>query len=289
MPFKFVCNIENAFNVCYTVKCEKMFIEGEHLNEQVTVSASIVSYNCYNQLYDAVSSVLKQTKKYPLGLYVFDNGSFDGSDLKIKTNFPDVTVRQVGYNSGFGHGHNLIMNEDTGKYHAVINPDISVSDDVISYLADVLEAEPDAVMVTPKVLFPDGREQKLPKRNPTFSYCFLGRLGKFGGIFKKKRDEYTRADEEFNGHTEIDFCTGCFFLIRTEVFRKLGGFDENFFMYFEDADLTRRAKEYGKVLFCPEVSVTHKWNRDSAKKLKYLLIHLKSYHIYMKKWRKSKK
>ena len=67
--------------------------------------------------------------------------------------------------------------------------------------------------------------------------------------FNHYRDEYTRKNEVFKKPTEIDSCTGCFFLIRTELFKKLNGFDRHFFMYYEDADLSRRAKKISKAYF----------------------------------------
>lgn len=259
--------------------------EGEHLESSIKVSASIVTYNCLDQARETVTSVLKNSVKYPTEIFVFDNGSSDNTDVSLKKEFPEITVRQVGYNSGFGKAHNLIIGENTGKYIAIINPDISLNGDVIGELVDYLEANKDVCMITPKILNPDGSEQKLPKKVPSFKYLFLGRLSKLGGIFKKSRDEYTMANNDFKEPAEVDFCTGCFFLIRSEVFRDLGGFSPDFFMYFEDAELTLRAKKYGKVVFYPGVCVTHIWNRESAKKLKYLFIHLKSYFIFRKKRR----
>ena len=90
----------------------------------------------------------------------------------------------------------------------------------------------------------------------------------------------------FDTPTEIDFCTGCFSVIRTEVFKKLGGFDENFFMYFEDADLTLRAKEYGKTVFLPQLCAIHLWERSSAKSLKYMMIHIASMFKFFRKYKK---
>lgn len=258
------------------------------MDNGITVSASIVTYNCLTQVKDAIKSITEKTKKYPFKLYVFDNNSFDGTKEYIENTYKDVTVKNVGYNSGFGHAHNLSLKEDLGKYHAVINPDITVDSDVIAELVDVMEKNPEIVMATPKILFPDGSEQKLPKRNPSFKYVFLGRLASLGGIFKKIREEYTRANETFETVSDVDFCTGCFFVIRTSVFKELCGFDERFFMYFEDNDLSRRAKKKGKIVFCPESHVFHFWNRASAKSFKYFFIHLKSYFIYRHKWRKSK-
>ena len=191
-------------------------------------------------------------------------------------------------NLGFGGGHNAVLSEISSKYHAVINPDIKLDSDVLSYLVDVMEKNSDIAMLTPKILHADGTEQHLPKRHPTFSYLFLGRLARLGGIFRKIRKEYTREEENFQSPFDIEFCTGCFFLIRSEIFKKVGGFDKRYFMYMEDADLSREVLKYGRVVFDPTVSVTHLWKRESAKNLKSLFLHLSSAFKYLKKWRSKK-
>lgn len=252
------------------------------MNEKPLITASIVTYNNFDKAVNAVASLKQYTKKYPLKLYVFDNAS-KNVDLYIKRN-ADVFIKNS-KNIGFGAAHNKISEHTIGKYHAVINPDITVSEDVLSTLADILEANPDICMITPKILNTNGTEQKLPKKNPSAKYIFAGRLALLGGIFKKIRNEYILADENLTDLTDIDFCTGCFFMIRSDVFKMLGGFDENYFMYLEDADLTRRAKKYGRVVYCPFTSVTHIWERGSAKNIKLLFIHLNSYFKYRKKWK----
>ncbi len=240
------------------------------------ISASIVTYNDSGKALKAISTLKENTKDRNLKVFVFDNAS-KSIDIRVST-VADVFLRND-ENLGFGAAHNRILNYEMGKYHAIVNPDITVDNDVISALAEVLDKNPDICMVTPKILNSDGSEQKLPKRTPTMKYIFLGRF------FKNVRNEYVRADEEFKDITDIDFCTGCFFLIRSDIFRKVGGFDERYFMYLEDADLTRQVKRFGRVVYCPEISVQHLWERGSAKNLKLLLIHLNSFFKYLRKWK----
>ena len=254
--------------------------------EKRMLSASIVVYGGAQQAIDTVNSLLNNTKKYPLSLYVIDNFSPDDTADKLGE-IPDIKLIKKPENVGFGAGHNTVLGENLGKYHAVINPDIELNCDVLSSLVDIMEENEDIAMITPKIIGDDGNEQHLPKRNPTFKYLFLGRLSRLGGIFKKIRKEYTREDEKIKNTTDIEFCTGCFFLIRSEIFEKIGGFDKRYFMYMEDADLSREVKKYGRVVFEPAVSVTHLWKRESAKSLKFLFLHLSSALKYLKKWRKS--
>ena len=246
------------------------------------ITASIVTHNDYQQANNAINSLKENTKNSDLKIYVFDNSS-DSANEKLLTAC-DMYIKNDN-NLGFGKAHNKILEFPMGKYHAIINPDITIKSDVLSALADVLDKNPDICMVAPKIMNSNGTEQKLPKRNPTAKYLFLGRLALLGGCFKKIRDKYTRADENFTDITDIEFCSGCFFMIRSEVFKKLGGFDERYFMYLEDADLTRNARRFGRTVFCPDIEVEHLWERGSAKSLKLLLIHLNSFFKYLRKWK----
>ena len=149
----------------------------------------------------------------------------------------------------------------------------------MSDMVDFFEANPDVVMAMPKILNNDGTEQKLPKERPTFKRLFLGRLS------NNIRSEYVWAEKDITEPCEINFCTGCFFCIRTDVFKKVLGFDKRYFMYLEDADLALKAKSKGKVMMLPQFSVNHAWERESSKSLKYLLIHIISSFKFLLKWR----
>lgn len=250
------------------------------MSADITVSASIVTYNDISRAPDTVKSVAKNTKKYPLKLYVIDNNSTDGTADLIEKSGQAVVIRNV-KNLGFGAAHNAVLKQELGKYHFVINPDITLNLDVISDMVDYFESNPDVVMAMPKILNTDGTEQKLPKERPTFKRLFFGRLS------DKVRREYVWADKQIEEPTEINFCTGCFFCIRTDVFKKLLGFDQRYFMYLEDADLALKAKKKGKVMLLPQFSVTHAWERESSKSLKYLFIHIISCFKFLFKWRRK--
>lgn len=247
------------------------------MGEKVTVSASVVTYNDIARAPATCKSIIENTKKYPLEFYVIDNASSDGTVDGIKS-IDGIKIIQNEKNLGFGAAHNKVLSEKMGKYHFVINPDITISSDVIAGMVDFFEENPDVVMACPKILNTDGTEQKLPKEKPTFKRLFLGRLS------KKVRSEYVWAEREIKDVTDINFCTGCFFCIRSEAFKALGGFDKRYFMYLEDVDLCLKAKRYGRVVMLPDFLVTHAWERESAKSVKYLLIHIASSLKFLFKW-----
>ncbi len=248
------------------------------MNNDILVSASIVTYNDIDRAPNTVKSVVEHTKKYPLKLYVIDNNSSDGTaELVEKMNI--ATVIKNPKNLGFGAAHNKVLNEKLGKYHFIINPDITITSDCLSDMVDYFENNPDVVMAMPKILNTDGTEQKLPKEKPTFKRLFLGRFS------NEIRSEYVWGEKDIDKPTKINFCTGCFFCIRTDVLKKLSGFDKRYFMYLEDADLTLKAKSKGNVMMLPQFSVTHAWERESSKSLKYLFIHIISCFKFLFKWR----
>lgn len=248
---------------------ENIVVKGARFltEENNFLSAAVVTYCDAEKAVNACNSIIGNTKRCSVRLYVFDNASPDGTAEKLSCLDGAIFEKQP-KNLGFGAAHNRALSYPLGKYHFVINPDITFSSDVLSDMADFMEQNPDVVMMMPRILNADGTEQRLPKEVPTAKRLFLGR------IFPSVRREYVRGDREINSVDDIDFCSGCFFCIRSDIFKKLGGFDERYFMYLEDADLTLRAKKYGRVVINPDIAVTHLWERSSSKSLKYLIIHM---------------
>lgn len=244
------------------------------ISENKSITAAIVSYNSADLTKKACESLLENTKRRDLKLYVFDNGSSDSTEEALKDK--NLNFIEINKNIGFGAAHNKILNYEMSDYHFIINPDIEIKSDVLSDIADFMDENPDIVLLMPKILNFDGTVQFLPKRKPTARYLFLGRLGRIFKSCEKIRDEYTRKNDDLSTLSDIDFCSGCFMCIRSDVFKSLKGFDERFFMYLEDADLTLRAQSFGRTVIAPQFEVTHIWDRSSAKKLKYFLIHLSS-------------
>ena len=253
-----------------------------------SVSVSIVSYNNAEELPAVLDSLFAATKGVSLSVYVVDNHSADNTCALVAERYPQVTLLSLEDNVGFGAAHNRVLPLLASDYHAIVNPDITFTDDVLTSLSDYLDSDREAVLATPLILNIDGTLQAVPRALPKRRYMFAGQLERLGGIFVKWRDAYTRRNETFETPTPIDFCTGCFMLWRTDVLKDLGGFDERFFMYMEDADLSRRGARFGKLMLCPQAAVTHVWEKASGKSAKFLKIHLRSMRLYFAKWRKQR-
>lgn len=245
------------------------------------VTGSIVTYNNSAIIYQCIQSILEQTQDIDFKLYVVDNGSTDKTPEIIKKHFQgQVNLIENGRNLGFGAGHNRVLTQVQSDYHAIINPDITLSENTISQLCSYMEEYPDVLMTMPKILNDDGTEQFLPKYCPSIRYVFVSKLKPFRYLRKR----YTRQEEMFTEPAETEFCTGCFFVIRTGLMKELKGFDSRFFMYCEDADLSRRVRQRGKIMFYPMACATHKWGRDNTRSMKGILRFMTSLFKYFCKW-----
>ena len=192
------------------------------------ISACIVAYCDYDEVCAAVRSILHYTPAPDLALYVVDNGSPDGCGRQLaETDFGDsrVTVLPLEKNIGFGKGHNYVLDRLTSDVHFILNPDILLTGDVLEDMAAWLLARPGAAMATPQLRYPDGKLQHLPRRKPTPWLLLARQLApKLGGCFKKADDHYTMQDEDLTVPRRIEFCTGSFMAVRTDVFKEIGVF-----------------------------------------------------------------
>lgn len=256
------------------------------------ISACIVVYNGAEEALRAAASVLAHTRRYPLTLYLVDNASPDGSGVLLEQaaagglqTGPDqqVEVIRSAENRGFGSGHNLVLTRLESDVHFILNPDIFLQTDVLSDMADWMAAHPTAAMARPSLVFPDGTPQVLPLQKCS-ALALVYRQLTWLRFLKKYNDAYVMADADLSVPTEIEFCTGSFTCIRTSVFRAVGGFDEGYFMYVEDADLTQRVRQVGKVYLLPQFTAVHAWNRAPHRKWSHFKMQLGSMMRYFRKW-----
>lgn len=248
-----------------------------------TVTGSIVTYNNMSTIKKTLDTLFEQTQNIDFKLYVVDNGSTDGTVELIREKYPQVELIVSEKNVGFGAGHNIVIKSISSKYHAIINPDIVLCENVIKKMADYMDENSDIGLLSPRICFPDGRDQILGKRNPRLKYLVASRLrgDEPGGLLK----EYAMLDCDLSKPTEIENATGCFMFVRTDVLKKVGGFDDGYFMYFEDADLARQINGISKCVYYPDAVVNHVWGRESKRNMKLMLIHIKSMLRYFGKWK----
>lgn len=249
-----------------------------------SVSISVVTYNSGQHIGALLDSIIQFVHDVDYHIYVVDNGSTDGTVGIVKSKAgPVISLLQSPKNMGFGGGHNLVLKQIHSKYHICVNPDILINDDVVSRMASYMDENDDIGILTPKILNPDGSVQILPKRNPKLIYLVARRIGL--RVLQKYRNEYEMLDRGADQKYDIEFSSGCFMFIRTELLKQLDGFDERFFMYFEDADLTRSIRRFKRAEYNPAFVVYHVWERAGGKKIKFFLIQVISMLKYINKWR----
>jgi len=103
-------------------------------------------------------------------------------------------------------------------------------------------------------------------------------------MFKGRQAKHTLQHKDYSVPFQVPFAQGCFLVIRTELFKSLGGFDDRYFMYMEDADLCRRVNERSSVMYYPGATVMHAWEKGSHKSRKLMKIHIRSMLSYFNKW-----
>ncbi|MDL2252491.1 glycosyltransferase [Ruminococcaceae bacterium OttesenSCG-928-I18] len=251
--------------------------------EARALSACVVQYGGAEETGRCLAS-LRAEEGDALQIYLVDNASPDRALEKLKAAGlpPEVKVLAQRENGGFGAGHNAVLPLLDSRYHAVINPDILLQGAAISQMAAWMDDHPDVALTIPKLVYPDGRPQWIAKRRPAVLPLLSRQLG--WKALKPYEDHYLMRDEDLTKPIDVEFCSGSFFVIRTEVFREIGGFDEGYFMYVEDADITQKALQKGRAVYLPGVVVTHAWHRDAHRKPRQFFWQLKSMLRYFRKW-----
>jgi GT2 family glycosyltransferase len=248
------------------------------------ISASIVSYkNKPDVLARTIESYLTAT---PNGiLYVIDNSPTDSA--RSICMHPRIVYIFNASNIGYGRAHNIAIQESIqkSKYHLVLNPDVSFEQNVIPELIDFMESNSDVGLLMPKVLYPDGRLQPLCKLLPEPHKLLTRRfLPTLEHTIKHINHEYEMRFTNYEEITEVPFLSGCFMLLRNEALQTVGPFDERFFLYFEDTDLSRRIHRKFKTVYYPNVAIQHIHERQSYKTLKLFWHHIVSAIHYFNKW-----
>lgn len=252
------------------------------------LNVSIVLYqNSLVQLKRAINSVL--STKLDVKLYLIDNSPANSLKILSELN-PRIVYIFNNANLGFSKAHNIAIKETLKEgvpFHLIMNPDIYFDKGVLEELYSFMEENKDIGLVMPKVLYPDGRIQYLCKLLPTpfdlFGRRFLNK-GPLKKYIEKRNEIYELRFTGYNKIMEVPYLSGCFMFIRTEVLKKVGLFDEKFFMYLEDTDLSRRIHRVAKTIYYPYVHIYHEHQKGSYKNLKLLKIHIESAIKYFNKW-----
>jgi GT2 family glycosyltransferase len=220
---------------------------------------------------------------------VVDNDSADESAEMVAAEFPQVRQIRLNENTGFSGGNNRAYADLTADYAFLLNSDAVCSPGSIDKLIAFADSVPDAGIIGPKVLNPDGSLQYSCRRFPTFAAgvfrnVYLGRL------FPKNKPaaDYLMQDFDHASVLDVDWVSGCALLIRRECLEQIGPLDaETFFMYCEDMDWCLRAHQAGwRVVYYPDAIFTHAIGRSSDRAAdRMILEHSRSMWKFFQKHR----
>lgn len=226
----------------------------------IKVSIIVISYNTKEMTLACIRSVYEQTKEISFELIVVDNASRDGSAQAIAEYFPTVELIISSENIGFGRANNLAAEMAKGSYLLLLNPDTIVLDGAIQKLHAFAKENPVNLVYGGRTLFADHTLNPTSCwRRPTIWSLFCYATG-LVSIFRKNKlfNPESYGAWQRDGVREVDIVTGCFLLINKKLWDHLAGFDPQFFMYGEDADLCLRATEEGaKPIITPDATIVH--------------------------------
>lgn len=172
-----------------------------------------------------------------------------------------VVKRSNHGNVGYGAGHNIAIKEVSTQYHLVINPDVILQETALLKAIQYMDDNPSVALVSPFSTDPvTGQLQYLCKQFPSVAVLALRfiNLPFLNKVFETTLAQYEeRLQTMANKRFDAKIVSGCFMLFRTDVLKQLGGFDERYFLYFEDFDLSIRAKQLGRVVCHPDVIIKH--------------------------------
>lgn len=224
------------------------------------LSIIVVSYNTKEMTLACLKSVFEQTTGISFELIVLDNDSKDDSAEEIARNFPQVKLLALGENLGFAGGNNLAAKEAAGEFILLLNPDTIVLDGAIQKLVRFAEENPAAGIWGGRTLFADKTLNpascwRKPRMWEIFCRSFM-----LTSFFPNSSVFNTGSYGGWNRSTvrHVDIVSGCFFLLKRELWEKLNGFSPEFFMYGEEADFCLRAHEFGAYpMVTPQATIIH--------------------------------
>jgi GT2 family glycosyltransferase len=249
------------------------------------ISVSVVVFHPDLQLlartFDSLSKAGAELARAQSGmsmhLFLIDNGGMPDMDASLAVLAQagiESTVISGHGNIGYGRGHNLAIEQAISRFHLVLNPDVDIAPNAFLKALEVMNDHPEAGLLTPAIVDDAGQLQYLCRQFPTlvdlFVRGFLPRAARRPFQSRLARYEMRAQINERDTLWDPPIVSGCFMLFRTEVLKKLSGFDERYFLYFEDYDLSLRTHEIARVVYAPAVRVLHHGGGASRKGMAHI-------------------
>ena len=224
-------------------------------------------------------------------IYLLDNSEKEWLCEQVKSQQSPFASEKVRYmampaNLGYGRAHNIALRESAyyqTEVHLVMNSDICVKAEDIDAMHDWMMCNPQVGQLMPRVVNPDGSQQYLAKRLPSPLDVF-GRRFLPAWMMAKRNRRYELRDLDLTRPVNAPYLSGCFMFLRTTSAVEVGLFDERFYMYPEDMDLTRRIHRNNLTLYYPQWTIVHAHAKESYKNKHMLWVHIQNMCRYFNKW-----
>ena len=255
----------------------------------VHLSVSIVLHNSSMELFRHTLQSLQHSVQAAhqtgclthVAVYIVDNASnveYRAQLAREIVSWPQDDAFHLEYipqpdNLGFGYGHNAVLEKLSSEVHLILNPDVELDGDTLREGLSALLGSDETVLLSPRVFGPGGEQEFLCKRYPSvlvlllrgFAPAFVCRL------FRRRLAAYEMRDQcGGEERADIAIASGCFMLTRTAALRAIAGFDEEFFLYFEDFDLSLRLAQQGRLVYEPAMRIVHQGGYAASKGLRHL-------------------
>ncbi len=260
------------------------------------LSASIVTFRSNVALFSAlveslVCALRRARTEFPvvtdLAVVINDTREEDIAAIeraveKIRASAPEyVRLRVVkGHgNVGYGAGQNRALETVSSDYHLILNPDVFLETDAVLEGLRYLDEHAEVAMLVPQGFDPQNEYARLSKRHPTLLVLLLRAFAvrSSDGLLGRRVARYTYGGElPCDAPKSITLASGCFMLCRTDTLKKVNGFDERYFLYFEDYDLSLRVKNYGPIVELPQARITHYGGHTARRDLRRVVHFLRS-------------
>ncbi|MBN1695219.1 glycosyltransferase family 2 protein [candidate division WOR-3 bacterium] len=237
--------------------------------EDMTLTIGIVNYNTKEDLKKCIKSLLQNPPDCDYQIVIVDNNSKDGSKSYIKK----LKQENIKYilnkkNNGFGAACNQIAQIQNSSYVLFLNPDVEVSKNSIDRLIRLLKKDKKIGVATGKLLYPNGSLQLSCRKFPTILRVLFGRESVLRKIFPNNMisKEFLMSEVNYDKIQFPDCVRGAVMLFKTEIFKKIGGFDEKFFLFFEDTDICLRLRKKGyEIVYLPDAVFYHSLGGSTKK------------------------
>jgi GT2 family glycosyltransferase len=247
-----------------------------------SVSASIVLYNAaVSRVLELIGQLIDQGVKR---VYIIDNSDLDFCALGSEELPDECEYIRSDRNLGYGRGHNVAIEraQRLFSYHIVCNPDIHLGRDTIRTLQRFMDSHTEVGLSMPKLLNVDGSIQHCCRRSPVL-WDYASQI-LFPSIGASRRRRLEMRDQNYEAEMEVPCLSGCFIFARLSTLKAIGGFDPAYFLYFEDFDLSMRARRVGRNSYVPEAVVIHERQSAHRHSWKLKLMFVRSAWRYFNRW-----